>query len=160
MLIAQAASPAPDIPWSLLWGILVALSAFGLSYLHLYFTDRNRKLYAPLQPLYDDKGNPCWATKADVDRLGTKVNAVHESVMHVDEKADKNAGAIDLIRQAQLYVQQEMVDKLGHTAGVLTAVTGRLEAIATEQARVGGIQQAHAEQLRRILDQRDRKESA
>lgn len=155
MLLFIQPSARPEIPWSMLWGILVAAATLGLSYLHMYMTERNRKLYAPLQPLYDDRGNPCWATKPDMDRLGAKVNGVQDQVAHVDEKAKKNASDIDLIRQAQLYVQQDVVEKLGHTAGILNSVTARLEAIASEQARVGATQQAQAEQLRIILNRRN-----
>jgi predicted DNA-binding protein YlxM (UPF0122 family) len=138
----------PEFPWGVAWGVLTAAGALALSYLHLWLTERNRKLYAPLKPLYDDRGNACWATREDVNKLGTKVNALHDEVTRVEDKADKNEHEIGLIRQAQMFTHQEMMDKLAETVATLKGVVTKME-------EVTGNQRAQAEQLRIILNRRD-----
>lgn len=148
MLTAQAATPAPEIPWGVLWGVLVAASTLLLSYLHMYMQERNRKLYAPLQPLYDEKGNPCWATRRDLDAVGTKVNDLREQIAQVDDEARHFKTEIALIKQAQMFTHQEMMTQLTEAVTTLKGVVDRLDVVS-------GNQRAQAEQLRIILDRRE-----
>jgi hypothetical protein len=144
----QAPSSGPEFPWGVLWGILTAAAAFLMSYAHMWLTERNRKLYAPLHPLYDDHNNPRWATSEDVNKLGAKLNELREAVSHVDDKGESNKAEIALIRQAQMFTQQELMDKLSETVGTLKGVVARMEELS-------GNQRAQAEQLRMILNKRD-----
>lgn len=148
MLLLIQPSAQPDIPWSLLWTVATVAMAFGVSYLHLYFTERNRKLYAPLHPLYDDRGTSCWATKKDLDAMGAKLNVLHDHMERVDEKTEQSKVEIALIKQAQMYTHQEMMTQLTEAVTTLKGVVIRLDTVS-------GNQQAHAEQLRIILNRKN-----
>jgi hypothetical protein len=146
--ILAAAQNASLPAVGLAWTIGTALLVFALSYLHLWLTDRNRKLYAPLHPLYDERGNQNWASRDDLNKLGAKLNAAHDEIRHTSDRVDGIEKDIGLIRQAQMFTHQEMMDKLG-------GAVATLDVVVREVKEVSGNQRAQAEQLRIILNRKD-----
>lgn len=134
--IIQANGPSSTlvgIPWSVIWAVTMALGSLVVTGVTLWMDDRNRKKFAPLSPLYDEKGNPCWVTRREVDNMGARINEVSSKINLSEGKTASVEHQMELLQQHFNAQNERMMEKVTEAVASLKAVTDRLERVSEQQ---------------------------
>lgn len=133
MKILALAEGIAGVPWSVIWAATMAIGSLAVGAALLWLDDRNRKKFAPLQPLYDEKGNPCWVTRREVDQMGEKINRITTEMTTRDGRIGAAEHQMELLQQNFTMQNERMMERVTEAIGQLRAVTDRLERVSETQ---------------------------
>lgn len=114
-------------------GVVVAILAALSPVLLLALKAWLSSYFAPMKPLYDEGGEPCWVHSRDIRGISDKIQGHHSLIVMRDDRLGKVESEISLITQEYRLSNQHVASELGRVADAMERVTDKLEEITKTQ---------------------------